>query len=453
MSKGNCLDFMNNTNEWYMCNNRKYKSCDPFIRKDLDYLTIYEVTHMEYEDMNQYLESYENLFDSLQLEDIIVIFIIYSNGQTVKFYYGITEDMHKGLPKERREEVVKEAMSIFESSFYGFFQEGKITKLTEEDEKKILEQLWSFQTGAIIEGAPGKLGTNIKLPSTSNVEKVMKGDPFMVVRLARPLSRDEIQKSEEEIIKLNQEIAALITTTVSKSTTQNCSRTLGLSAQNQSSKTRSCNESDTRKEQKFMGDEELDEEILDLPALDGDFVVNDRERQRTIGKGRTCLNSCHRNLSNTMLNSCSITRTKTNIYIDQQAKGWNDYINNVVYPRIDNGKARGLYVFTTAIFTNCKGALVKLDCALRNGCKQGEGDKIPTRRQQLSINDPQICCIKNFHFPVYKKCGQGKSYSVEEFDNRYGFSQLSNGGITWGGNLASSKELGVLFSVPKIFGI
>ena len=185
--------------------------------------------------------------------------------------------------------------------------------------------------------------------------------------------------------------------------------------------------------------------------FDEDFIVNDRERQKTLSQSRNHLNSISGNTSNSCLNGNSRATTVTRNHGDLNAKTWQDYLVTVLYRRLDYGKIRGTYLFTTYLCTNRKSTLMKLESALKPMYHAYLQNKIPIQRIELSGSDERIAMIKNFQIPRYIKKGKEgeKEFTADERMARCGFSQLTASNFIYGGNWVSSHELSSMMALPQ----
>nr|WP_241635263.1 hypothetical protein [Fusobacterium gastrosuis] len=156
------------------------------------------------------------------------------------------------------------------------------------------------------------------------------------------------------------------------------------------------------------------------------------------------------NSSETIGESSSIAETKTEG--KSINKGWeisnkkaNDYIkylDEILFPIIDYGKSKGLYLTTTFIFTPNRAGLIKLGNTMKSLYSGKKGNKNPLELEILEEDDKRIEYFKNFQIPNCNLIGNEnsltlKSHYIEDRDT----IPLAN----W----YSTNELSILANLPE----
>ncbi len=186
-----------------------------------------------------------------------------------------------------------------------------------------------------------------------------------------------------------------------------------------------------------------------VPLVDGDFIINDAERQVSL----TNTNTHQRTNSNTVATTTSNSETRTKTCVtntsDRNAKGWFVYNEELLYKRLDFGKAHGLYLYSTGVFANNSATLIKLAASLRYTYNELAYNRIPVLLTPINNRDCRVASFSNFQIPEYTFTSGCTCFSMEERIMRSSFSQLLSDTVAYGGNWISSKELGSILAVPQ----
>ncbi|MCV3402851.1 hypothetical protein L8V85_02625 [Campylobacter sp. IFREMER_LSEM_CL2090] len=129
--------------------------------------------------------------------------------------------------------------------------------------------------------------------------------------------------------------------------------------------------------------------------------------------------------------------TTTTESTNKQMQDWVKYIDEILLPRIDYGKGKGLFTSSMFCFANSKAVLQKLENTIISLFSGESGNKLPLRAFLLD-NGKRLHAFRNLQLPKIQMNQDDEKISSL-------FSQSSHSL----GNLISSKELSLIADLPK----
>ena len=193
------LDKLSNSGALYLkASESECEKCGG-IKKDMtmDFLALYRVDEVTFEDKAPRKEALENVISSMSIEGIHFVYIIMGDNTGVKFYYGVARDYSAGA--ESRLEISEIGEKILKPSLQGNFRGSVITEIDANERKKILSTIDSLEEAKIFEGVPGINKDDEKFQSVDRIIDVMLGDTFALMLIAKPVSGTEINRVQERI--------------------------------------------------------------------------------------------------------------------------------------------------------------------------------------------------------------------------------------------------------------
>lgn len=88
--------------------------------------------------------------------------------------------------------------------------------------------------------------------------------------------------------------------------------------------------------------------------------------------------------------------------LNKRFQDWLKYFDEILFPMIDYGKSKGLYLTNSFVFSNNNGTIIKLGNTMRSLFSGRKGNKLPLKLEILNDNDERIKYFKNFQIPEYK---------------------------------------------------
>lgn len=173
----------------------------------MDFLSLYRVDEVTFEDKAPRKEALENVISSMNIEGINFVYIIKGDSEGVNFYYGVARDFL--CHGEQRLSVSEIGEKILKPSLQGNFRGSVITEINANERKKILSSIDSLEECKILEGVPGINKDDEKFQSVDRVIDVMLGDTFTLMVIAKPITCSEINKIQNKMYNLYNSIAPI----------------------------------------------------------------------------------------------------------------------------------------------------------------------------------------------------------------------------------------------------
>lgn len=171
-------------------------------------------------------------------------------------------------------------------------------------------------------------------------------------------------------------------------------------------------------------------------------------KTRNCSNTRTCTNQISETGRKNTINTFTISQKITN----QAVSSWNNYINDIASTRLNYGGSRGVYVYTTTLFSKNTLTLSRLTAAWRGMNMYDKLSKVPVKGFPLTKSENAYKSLVNFRLPLYyheyDRCIQG--FTEDEIIARSAYSQVIDQPFVYGGNWISSKELSYMTILPAI---
>lgn len=133
--------------------------------------------------------------------------------------------------------------------------------------------------------------------------------------------------------------------------------------------------------------------------------------------------------------------------VDKDMLGWIRYLENAMFPRLDYGLGKGIFVAATLMFADKLAQLKKLENMAISLYSGERGNKVPLKAVALERNDAKLDMLKKFQFPG----GWIKRKSdIDEIRLRSVLSQyIRPDGYVYLGSWISADELAMRVGLPQ----
>ncbi|RTJ79962.1 ATP-binding protein [Campylobacter jejuni] len=453
-------DFLNIQNNYYL-NSKDNITTLKTQDIDLSDIVLYKVESVTFKKDIPRREALENVLGALRIEGINFIYLVLGNDNGIEFYYGIARNYSKTTPELNIDEIGK---FILEPSIKGNFRGSKIEAIKKDKKRVILEQIQNNSFQSIIEGVPGVLKDENEFQGVDRLADVMGVDNefgFMIV--ASLVNDTEILAIEKNIF----EIYSLLSPSAKQNKQESQSSTSGTSTSKTEStsntKTQSENSGESRSESTSQNESEAKNSGVSTSKSTNDTESNGNtnskattksfsnnegatftqggSKSQSISKNKGISTNISEGTNNSLTTSSnesvSNSNTTTLEYIDKQSQDWLKYIDEILIPRIDYGKGKGMFTSSIFCFSNSKAVLKKLENTIISLFSGENGNKIPLRAFLLD-NGKRLHAFRNLQLPKIK---------IENCDPKI-VSLLSQSYKNLG-NLLSSKELSLISGLPK----
>ena len=168
-------------------------------KKATDFLALYRVDEITFEDKAPRKEALENVISSMNIKDVNFVYLILGNTDGVNFYYGVVADDSVDNYDLAVHDI---GTMILKPSLQGNFRGSKITELNPEEKKGVLERIEQLKKMKIMEGVPGINKDDESFQSVDRLIDVMLGDTFGLMLIAKPIALNEINDIQEKMYTL-----------------------------------------------------------------------------------------------------------------------------------------------------------------------------------------------------------------------------------------------------------
>lgn len=460
------LDRLSDINTLYIkSNNGKCDECQ-LIKNEvtMDFLALYRVDEITFEDKAPRKEALENVISSMCIEGVNFVYIIRGDASGVSFYYGVAQDF--SFSGERKLGISEIGEKILKPSLQGNFRGSVITEIDANERKRILSSIDEFEEAKILEGVPGINKDDEKFQSVDRVIDVMLGDTFALMLIAKPITGADINKVQNGMYHLYNSIAPIGKSSVqettgksvgtSESTTKGDSETEGTSSSKSEQKGKSSSTSHTsgtssgknkgttynsNGEKTSKGGSEGTHE--DKSSSDSTSNSTSNSTSTTAGASKSTSKSTS---STESKQSGKNTGSSTTLeVVNKKVQDWIKYMDEVILPRLDYGLGKGLFVTATVLLGNDPASLIKLENTLKSVYGGESGNRMPLRAFNIELEETKL--LKRMQIPMIYT---DNSANDDELGIRTSCSQfyIDSSNVLLG-NWMSSQEVSLLAGLPQ----
>ena len=460
------LDRLSDSSSLYLKSTQnRIEDCDKLNHDGtVDFLALYRIDEVTFEDKSPRKEALENVISSMSIEGVNFVYIIKGDASGVSFYYGVSRDFsYKGEISLGISEIGEK---ILKPSLQGNFRGSVITEIEANERKKILTSIDSLAETKILEGVPGINKDDEKFQSVDRVIDVMLGDEFALVIVAKPITGSDISSIQNSMYHLYNSIAPIGKSSVQESTgkstgssesiTQGDSVTEGTSSSESkqkgtgsstsqtdggaSGKNKGTNYSTGSEKSSKGGSEGTHEDKNWSKAISES--KNESTSTSTSDSKSTSKSKSSTESTQTGKNTGSSTTLEV---VNKRVQDWIKYIDDVVLPRLDYGQGKGLFIASTVLLGKNPASLIKLENTIKSVYGGEAGNKMPLNAFRTSVDEANL--LKRFQVPVIKFNNESNE---DEVGIRTACSQFFiEPTKAMLGNWMSSQEISLLAGLPQ----
>ncbi|MGN0482097.1 MAG: helicase HerA domain-containing protein [Lachnospiraceae bacterium] len=459
-------DYLTNKSVMYLTNLLDFQKTKEIENKDIYLL---KVTDICYEEQAPKKEALENVLSSLKMDGLNFIFLIVGRKEKVDFYYGISKDLNYKKPLDFAIKDIGD--TILRPAIQGNFRGSKTKALTADERESVLETIRNMPEAGVIEGVPGANKDDEKYQGIDRLINVMYGDSYCFLVVAKPLNMEdifEIQKNLYEFYDMKSsyskksiQIGKGTNSGSSESNTEGTSNTEGSSGSATISDGTSNSDTHTvgtndgwnegwSKNDTKDGQTNHSSATGSSGSKSGGSNTSDAKQtganhseSKTIGNS----SSKTKNESKTTAKSTgSSTSTTTTVeYSNRNLQDFIKFMDDVIFPRLDYGKGKGMFLTSMCVFASKKTALQKIKNTVTALYSGETGNKIPLSSFDLSENAKNA--FRSFQLPTgkYKDDGTRENY-LTHFAMHHIVDRKKN---TCLGNWITTNELGMIAGLPQ----
>ena len=454
-------EYLKDTERYYLSNSKKIKIKALNEQLDKADLAIYHIEEITFEEEAPRKEAFENVISALRCKGINFLYLILGNSEGVKFYFGVVKDINKKIDLEI--DTIDIGNGILKPSIIGNFRGSKVNDVEVREKVEILNRISNMSHYGVLEGVPGINEEKENFQGMDRLVDVMAGDEFGISILASPFEYEEIEEIENTLYDIYDKLSPLSKNSkqesIGESINNGENRTTNTSVTNGSSESENRNESisettGSNRSTSFGTNESKSSNgsssSSSKGSSNGGSEGTNKSTGKTISNGKTIGTTSSKTKGNSMTIVESITKNKgenTSFeFVDKRVSKWNSYLDDVLFKRVDYGKAKGL--FNTSIFlsANNPAVLMKLGNTMQALFSGINGNKVPLRLNKIE-NKEILNYLQNFQFPL----GNLKNIDDKERGIRAVLSQKIKENETEIviGNWVSSNELSLIAGLPQ----
>jgi hypothetical protein len=428
---------------------------------------LYHIQEITFEDKSPRKEAFENILGALRIPGISFLYLILGGADGVKFYFGVVKNL---LENENLSMSIADiGESILGSSIRGNFRGSRILKMDGENKKSLLEAMQKMPFHAVLEGVPGVNEESEDIQGVERVMDVMSGEAFGIAVLSKPLTSEQILTLESRLQSAYDQLSPLskrsiqenssenegknfseslsTTDTIGESYSKSVSRSEGwsnsLQTGNNSSTTKGTSESKTN-----------GSSSSNTSSGTSNSGTEGTTSSKSEGKSGNSSESESDGTNKSNANGKSVTTgsssgtSKGNSlnleFVSKAAQDWLKYLDEVLLPRIDYGKGKGLFIAKAWLFTNNRSSLIRLGHSMQSLYAGKSGNRIPLKLRELQTNSSEISLLQQLQIPLIIT----PNYTENESIARTVLSQYLHRPSTDSGYWMSAGELSIMAGLP-----
>lgn len=478
------IDFLSDSNNYYL-SNHQHLSLEKAGRLDLRDITLYKIKEITFENKSPRKEALENVFGSLNISGIHLIYLILGNEEGVSFYFGVAKD-HCAI-EESPFCVYDIGKHILEPSLKGNFRGSSISHVEKQEKETVLNSIRSMVNNSYLEGVAGINEEKDTFQGVDRLVDVMLGDKFSVMVIAKPVPKQQIFQIEKNLNQAYSLIAPFSKESIQDGTSWNKSENVSLGTNK--SKTKGSNDSKSKQEGSSTSNSVADgtntgkndstskgtsagtsEGTSSGSSSSGSNKGSNKGSNEGSSKGTTSGTSHNVTEGTGTSTSVSVStgttesvaegtsetkgtnegtgssQSTTVEFIRKEVQDWLKYLDETIFPRLDYGKGKGMFITTTFLSSAQEGHLLKLENTMTSLYSGEVGNKVSLRAVPLAQEDEMLSQLRNFQIPHYKF---KENLLQNEVYARSTLSQWVTDTTAFSGNWISAKELSLIAGLPQ----
>lgn len=426
-----------------------YQSAEPLGPKDS---ILFRVDRITFEEEAPWKEALENVLSAVRIPNINFIYCVAGDEEGVRFYYGLSRDSRFRADQEGAPSVAELGRNVLRPSLMGNYRGSVITELTVEEKRDVLERVQNMKKVSRIEGVPGSLKDDERFQSVDRLVDVMQrsagpgiaggsaqGDRFCVLIVANAMEPEEIWQVETSLYKAYSLIAPYGKYGSQEGGNQGDSHSVSETdgRNSGSSNTTGSSKSTTK-----------GTNITSKTSSDGSGRGSSESGQEGSSTSHnTSEGTSHSRTEQTGKNSGTSWSTSRE-YPDKCIQEWLQYCDDVLLPRLDSGRGKGMFHAAFYVMSDSASVQRKLENTVIALYAGKEKNRVPLRAIPLDPRSKQSLMRKTLQLPQAKF---NRSCDSLEIYARSLLSQCVRTDGTWFpvSNWITTKELSMIAGLPR----
>lgn len=402
------LNVLNQSHKYYFGNTDIKVNNDSQLNITDSDIILYRIDEITYEEEAPRKEALENVLSSVRIPGVNFLYLIVGDADGVKFYYGLSND-----PEEKIKDnllLSDIGRNVLLASIKGNFRGCKVNEVKPEDTTPILNKVRQMKYASRIEGVAGTIKDNEEFQSVDRLVDVMQGEEFCLLLVAKALQPDNIYELEQTLQEAYTTVSPLAKYSLQEGSSEGSSKsssyTKGENSSSSSSHSTSEGKSDSTANatstNKGTSKSNTSGDSSDS-RTNGTSNGSSESKTTTYGTNSSKSDSSSSSkgeswsVSEQDGSNSSTSKTYSREYLNKSAGEWIKYCDEVIFPRLDYGKGKGVFLSAVYVLSKKKSALIKLEntaLALYSG---KQGNKVPLRSNKLDASDREA--VRNYQLP------------------------------------------------------
>ncbi len=399
---------------------------------------FYKIKRLTYFSDEPRREVLENVYSAMRFPGASVVYLICGHEQGVDLYLGVVRNHRQAAPEIRIKSL---AESILKPSFEGNFRGSSLEPLS--DQRVVPDQLKSLKHTGLLQGTVGnqKDGENSFFQGVDRIIDIMQGKRFCLVVAAAAVGHEELIQLESTLHDAYSLLAPLCKVSMQKGSntgrSESSGGSYGYNKGGNSSRTDGGSEGESKGSTKTTSQGDMSDSGNEGSSK-GKSWSDTTGSSEGVSYGKNWGSSDNSGESQTF---------STELH-NRKAQQWLSYIDEVLLPRVDYGRSRGLFVTNISLFADTHQTLLALGNTALSVFSGNAGNCYPL--QFCAVTEyPQLTAeLRKLQVPV-------KPLSTKQRSNlQFGvFHQLKSRLIGHDfvalGALYSPKELSLIAGLPQ----
>lgn len=500
MKEAPVLSFLQDPHHHYLT--KKDSGVEVAPIKEADFsdrdIILYQVEKITFDDSDEAprKEALENMLSAVRMPGVNFLYLIMGSEEGVKFYYGLS----RARPDEDGKNIPDLGKHVLQASLQGNFRGCQVKELGVQEKGAVLSAMRDMKYAARIEGVAGAIKDGEEFQGVDRLVDVMRGRSFCVLIVAESMDQERIASIEKNL----QEAYSMLSTyskysvqhgqneSTSKTHTKNTSTSQNESQSESTTTGENHSDSHGTSENRSVGEnksssystqdskataksdsktkgtsENKDHSGTSQSRQEGNSQTSTRSTTKGTNEGTSKNFSSGKSSNHSDGTSASrqkgssrstgrsasegvsegetegFSESYTQEYLNKCAQEWLKYCDEVLFPRLDYGRGKGLYMSAFYVMSGNSYVQTRLEntaLALYSG---KAGNRVPLEAIRINDDNRQRDCMKKCLIPegmVPTDQRQGRAFLSQDV-RADGPSLLSN----W----ISTNELALIAGLPQ----
>lgn len=421
-------------------------------------IILYQIEEITYDDKDHAprKEALENVLSAVRVPGYNFIYLLMGDSHGVKFYYGLNRVDSDAMPEIQRLNVPEVGESILKASLEGNFRGCKIKEPSITEKNSVLEKVRTKKFVSRIEGVAGSIKDNEEFQGVDRLVDVMRGNDFCVLIVAQAIQPEEIAALEQNLHEAYSELNTYVKVSLqdgsNSGSSSSITKTNGTNEGSSTSTAKSSNTSNGTSKSTgssnstTKGASSSGSSSTSNSGTEGSSHSTQTGTSETEGKSSGTSHSDSVQSSKSEGKSTSVTKE----HLNKCAQEWIKYCDDVLFPRIDYGRGKGLFMTAFYVMSEYATSQIKLENTALSLYSGKQGNRVPLRAFRISGRSDsnaknQIAFMKRFQIPscsVYDTAEQCKARTFLSQSVRPDRTALMS-------NWISTNELSVIAGLPQ----